>query len=112
MSNRPKKVRVEMAALAGQFAENKDVARRIRTEYIAPSLAARQPVVLDFSGVEVATQSFIHAAISEPIRQHGPLAVKLLEFKSCSPTVKSVILTVVEYSIEVVAEQQERKIGS
>lgn len=99
------KIRIEMAKLGGHFAENKDIARKIRMEQIAPALSAGTPVILDFADVDVATQSFIHAAISEPIRQHGAAAVKLLEFKSCTPTVKSVILTVVEYSLEAIQSE-------
>ena len=91
---------VRVLMLAGSFAEDKDIARRIRTEHVMPSLKAGNHIVLDFSGVAVATQSFVHAMISEALRHHGKRAVELIQFKSCNATVKSVILTVVEYSHE------------
>jgi hypothetical protein len=57
---------------------------------------------LDFAGVDVATQSFIHALISAAIRRHGDSALSHIEFKSCSRSVKSAILTVVDYSLEAI----------
>jgi hypothetical protein len=90
---------VPIEKLAGGFAEDKDVARNIRQESILPRLAAGKNIVLNFEGVSVATQSFIHAMISEALRIHNGRALKLLEFKSCNSTVKSVVLTVIEYSL-------------
>jgi len=88
--------------LAGEFAEDKDVARSIRTDRILPALGAGKKITLDFSRVAVATQSFVHALISEALRLHRERALQLLEFKSCKPAVKSVVLTVVEYSLEAI----------
>ena len=90
---------VSVSGLAGSFAEDKDVARRIRQESILPRLAAGEPVTLDFSEVEVATQSFVHAMISEALRIHNGRALELLDFRKCNRTVKSVILTVIDYSL-------------
>jgi len=90
---------VTVSERAGSFAEDKDVARIIRQENVLPHLAAGEAIILDFSGVGVATQSFIHAMISEALRIHNGRALQLLEFKSCNPTVRSVVLTVIEYSL-------------
>lgn len=90
---------VSVSEVAGNFAEDKDVARIIRQKNVLPHLAAGEGVVLDFSGVGVATQSFIHAMISEALRIHNGRALQLLEFRSCNPAVKSVVLTVIEYSL-------------
>jgi hypothetical protein len=83
---------------AGSFAENKDVAREIRLTAIEPALAAGDEVALDFSGVELATQSFIHALISAVIRASGPDILDRIVFANCSPTVRRVVEIVVEYS--------------
>lgn len=99
MTNGNQRIVVMVAPLAGGFAEDKDIARKIREESILPSLKDGREVVLDFKGVAVATQSFIHALISEALRIHNGSALSLLEFKSCSRTVKSVVLTVIEYSL-------------
>jgi hypothetical protein len=68
----------------GSFAENKDVAREIREQLIKPALAAGVDVVLDFEGVSMATQSFIHALISDPIRIYGANVLDQIEFKNCN----------------------------
>lgn len=82
------------------FAENKDTARDIRLKIIMPALAKKQEVVLDFKGVTGATQSFIHALISEAIRQHGEEALDLIIFKNCSPVVREVVNIVADYMQE------------
>lgn len=99
MKKQVEKNAVGIFGLAGTFAEDKDAARKIRRENILPSLEKGERVVLNFDMVAVATQSFIHALISEVLRVHGEGALGLLEFKSCNATVKSVIRTVVEYSL-------------
>lgn len=97
--SRADKNAIRIFDLAGAFAEDKDAARKIRVENILPSLQKSEAVVLNFGKVAVATQSFIHALVSEVLRSQGEKALELLEFKSCNPTVKSVILTVIEYSL-------------
>lgn len=91
---------VLVSDFAGTFAENKDVARHLRKTFIEPTLAARETVVLDFSDVTGATQSFIHALISQPIRDYGDGLFDSLFFKNCSPLVKEVIEIVAEYMQE------------
>lgn len=91
---------VSIEKLAGTFAENKDVARIIRTKKILPALERGQRVILDFAGVTGATQSFIHALISDAIRQYGNKSLDHLLFKNCSETVREIITTVTEYMQE------------
>lgn len=94
------KILIKIKELVGDFAENKDIAKEIRVNDILPALADGKGVVLDFSGVSGATQSFIHALISEPIRQFHNLALDKMEYKACSDVVKEVIKTVYEYMQE------------
>ena len=84
----------------GAFAENKDTARDIRIKEIIPTLSGGEEVVLDFEKVEAATQSFIHALISDVIRKFGGDALERMSFKSCSPVVKKIIGIVVDYMQE------------
>jgi hypothetical protein len=91
---------VKISEAAGAFAEDKDAAREIRLHTILPALETSKEVVLDFKGVGAATQSFIHALISEGVRRFPETALDLLRFTACSPAVKSIIRTVVEYSID------------
>lgn len=85
---------------AGAFAENKDVARDIRINEIIPELTGGGVVVLDFSGVGAATQSFIHALLSDVVRTRGPGVLEQIEFKSCSLKVRKIIEIVTEYTQE------------
>ena len=86
--------------MVGAFAENKDTARDIRVKEIIPALNGGEEVVLDFEKVEAATQSFIHALISDVIRKFGSDAMERMSFKSCSPVVKKIIGIVVDYMQE------------
>ena len=85
---------------AGAFAENKDIARALRLEKIIPALDHHESVVLDFSDVDAATQSFIHALISDVLRQYGSDILEHIMFKSCNPTVRKIIEIVIEYTQE------------
>ncbi len=85
---------------AGSFAENKDVAARLRKEEIGPALSRGEPVTLDFAGVDAATQSFVHALISEVLRENSIDVLDRMEFKSCNTKVRKIIEIVVDYMQE------------
>lgn len=84
----------------GTFAENKDVARDIRLEKIIPALEKGEEVILDFEKIEGATQSFIHALISDVMRKKGNEILDRISFKSCNPTIKKIIQIVIDYMQE------------
>lgn len=92
-----KTIIVKILKQAGTFAENKDIARKIRIETIEPTLNKGLGVVIDFNGVDAATQSFIHALISQVIRDHGVEVLESMVFKDCSETVQKIIEIVVDY---------------
>ncbi len=91
---------IRLLAHAGSFAENKDAARALRLGEILPALESGDTVVLDFAGVEAATQSFIHALISDLLRKHGSAVLDRIEFKSCNEAVRKIIGIVVDYMQE------------
>lgn len=93
-------MRILVSKYAGTFAENKDVARELRVDKIIPALTSDKEVVLDFANVTGATQSFVHALISDVIRQYGDDVFDYIVFKNCSPVVKEVIVIVTEYMQE------------
>lgn len=84
----------------GDFAENKDSARSLREQIKAQVSPDNEKVVFDFSGVDSTTQSFIHALISEFFQKDGESALERFEFKKCSKPVKSLVTTVINYSLE------------
>lgn len=88
---------IKIFKYAGSFAENKDIARNVRIKSIVPFLEKGEEVILDFEKVESATQSFVHALISETIREFGPEVLDKIVFKDCNDTVKGIINIVVDY---------------
>lgn len=90
----------------GEFAENKDAAREVREQILRPQVASGQDVVVDFAGVDLATQSFVHALISDLVRDDELEALDHLIFKNCNPDVQTIISIVVDYSQEDVATSQ------
>lgn len=91
---------IKILNIAGNFAENKDLARDIRLNKIIPALEKNEGVILNFDGVEGATQSFIHALISDIIRKYGAEILDKVSFKNCNENVKKIISIVVEYMQE------------
>lgn len=91
---------------ASEFAEDKDVAARIRDTELRPALESGQKTRLDFSEVTGATQSFVHALISGLIRREGGDVLDLLEFARCNEAVKHIVQIVCEYSQYDVADAE------
>jgi len=90
-------IKINIKKEAGQFAENKDIARKLRTEVIIPNLSKGNTVEIDFFEVEGVTQSFIHGLIAEPIHKFRNDALDKLLYKNCIDNVKEIIRTVYEY---------------
>ena len=88
---------IEIKKHAGVFAENKDVAGALRDDTILPALRDNHEIVLDFEGVEGATQSFVHAMISEAIREFGAEVLDHIIFRHCNESVQAIIEIVVDY---------------
>ncbi len=90
-------IEIRLFEETGSFAEDKDIARKVRTQKMIPSLDRGEEVVLNFGRIESVTQSFIHALISDIIRKYGPEIINNISFKNCNDTVKKIINIVIEY---------------
>ncbi len=99
--------RINIFMKVGEFAENKDVARDIRLQEIIPALEQNEEVTLDFEKVEAATQSFIHALISDVLRNYGQDVLERMAFKSCNETIKKIINIVVDYMQDGIEQEDE-----
>lgn len=88
---------IHLYKIVGKFAEDKDKARDIRQNTLWPLIKAGGTVVIDFAHVEDATQSFIHALLSDLIRETRGEILDLVYFKNCNETVKKIINIVVDY---------------
>ncbi len=91
---------IKLVEKVGEFAENKDIARDIRIKVIYPALEKAEEIVLDFEGIGGATQSFIHALLSDAIRKYGIEVLDSISFKNCNETIKKIIIIVTEYMQE------------
>ena len=91
---------IKIAKLTGTFAENKDVARDLRLKKIIPAIEKKEGIILNFVGIEGATQSFIHALISDIIRKNGIEVLDSISYKDCNETVRKIIGMVVDYMQE------------
>ncbi|MFP3940249.1 MAG: STAS-like domain-containing protein [Acidobacteriota bacterium] len=90
---------IQIPAGSSGFAEDKDTARQIRIRQLLPALESGEDLVLDFASVNYATQSYVHALIGEVLRRFGEDVLDRIEFKSCTPSLRSVIELVVDYSL-------------
>lgn len=97
---------VEIASETG-FQEDKEFARELRRERILPALEGGEDVRLDFSNVEYATQSFVHALIGEALKRHGIEVLDHIEFHGCTKQLRSVVELVVNYSLGGFGEEPE-----
>ena len=91
---------IKIKKKAGTFAENKDIAKQIREKELIPLLKKEKKVYLDFDQVSGTTQSFIHALISETIREFGDGVYDKMIFKNCTEQVRQVINIVADYMQE------------
>jgi hypothetical protein len=103
--------KIELLSVVGDFAEDKDRAASIRDNEIRPALADGQTVTLDFTGITLATQSFVHALISDILRSGGEAVLEKVEFHGCAPGVRGIVETVVQYSLETMEDAQEERKG-
>jgi hypothetical protein len=81
------------------FFDDKDAAKSIRMETVIPALERNQKVIIDFGNVTASTQSFVHALVGEALNRFKEPVLENLEFRNCSPQVKSLIELVVDYSL-------------
>jgi hypothetical protein len=95
---------------SGSFAENKDIAKEIRVKKILPLLEKDKKVILDFEKVDTATQSFIHALISDVIRKYGISVLDRVRFKSCNGDVRKIINIVVDYMQDALDKDKRNKV--
>ncbi len=91
---------IKLEEYVGSFAENKDKAKFLRTKELVPLLEKGEDITLDFDGVDAATQSFIHALVSDLFRKYGTDVLNRVTFQNCNETVKKIISIVSDYMQE------------
>ena len=91
---------IKMLELVGEFAENKDVAKDIRTKRLLPALKNDRAVTFDFEGVKGATQSFIHALVSDALRKFPDVVYDNVFYKNANEEIQEIITIVYRYMQE------------
>jgi anti-sigma regulatory factor (Ser/Thr protein kinase) len=79
------------------FEEDVDAAARVRDTMVLPTLARGEMVVLDFSGIKAATQSFVHACMYKVLRDR-PETRFALSIAGCSDATREAIRAVAAYA--------------
>jgi hypothetical protein len=95
---------IKMFGIVGDFGEDKDAAAALRESKIKPTVAAHKQITLDFEGVTLVTQSFVHALISDVLRTNGEDTLNYVEFRNCVEVVRGIVSTVVQYSLETITD--------
>lgn len=88
---------VKIKELTGEFAENKDVAKDIRLKKLLPALENTGSVTFDFEGVKGATQSFIHALVSDALRKYPDIIYDNVFYKNTNEDIQKIITIVYRY---------------
>ena len=88
---------VKIKELTGEFAENKDVAKDIRLKKLLPTLENTGSVTFDFEGVKGATQSFIHALVSDALRKYPDIIYNNVFYKNTNEDIQKIITIVYRY---------------
>ena len=89
--------KVQMYDLVGDFAENKDIAKRLREEIVLPTLEKGRAITFDFEGVNGVTQSFVHALVSDALRKYPEIVYDNVFFKNANEEIQKIITIVYDY---------------
>ncbi len=90
-------MKIKLSEKVGSFAESKETAKSLRNALILPALRRGEEVELDFEGITLGTQSFIHALIADAVRLKDPAGLDNLIFANCNDGLRSIIEVVVSY---------------
>ena len=91
---------IKMLEQVGDFAENKDTAKDIRINRLLPALEEGKAMTFDFDGVKGATQSFIHALISDALRKYPEVVYDNVFYKNANEEIQKIITIVYRYMQE------------
>lgn len=80
-----------------EFEEDVEEAAKVREELILPTIAKGIMVVLDFTGIKFATQSFVHALMYKVIRD-GQQIGSTLSIAGCSNSTREAVMAVAAYA--------------
>ena len=75
----------------GRYAENKDLAQKIRDEKLLPALAENKTLTVDFEEIVSAPHSFLNAMLATPIERLGLAAYKKIKIINAAPEIRETL---------------------
>ena len=75
----------------GAYAEDKDLAKKIRDKYLLPALAKNKKLTIDFEDVIFATDSVLNAMLATPIHQLGLSAFRKIKVINVAPDIRVIL---------------------
>jgi hypothetical protein len=79
-------------------AENTPAAIQLAQHEITPRILRREPIVLDFAGLRILTQSYLHSLLFEPLRLAWALRIPIY-VKNVEPAVRSNLELLENYAL-------------
>jgi STAS-like domain of unknown function (DUF4325) len=75
----------------GKYAEDKDLAKKIRDKYLLPALAENKSLTVDFEDIVSAPHSLLNAMLATPIERLGLLAYKKIKIINAAPEIRETL---------------------
>lgn len=75
----------------GRYAEDKDLAKKIRDEKLIPSLAENKTLTIDFEEIVSAPHSLLNAMLATPIERLGLAAYKKIKIINAAPEIRETL---------------------
>lgn len=75
----------------GRYAEDKELAIKIRDEKILPAVSENKTITIDFEETISAPHSFLNALLATPIKRLGMAAYKKIKIINASPEIRETI---------------------
>lgn len=75
----------------GKYAEDKDLAKKIRDKYLLPALAENKTLTIDFEEIISAPHSLLNAMLATPIERLGLAAYKKIKIINAAPDIRETL---------------------
>jgi STAS-like domain of unknown function (DUF4325) len=75
----------------GKYAEDKDLAKKIRDKYLLPALVENKSLTIDFEDIVSAPHSLLNAMLATPIERLGLSAYKKIKIINAAPEIRETL---------------------
>ena len=88
----------------GRYAEDKELAKKIRDEKLLPAIADDKIITIDFEDVISAPHSFLNALLATPIQRLGMKAYKKIKIINASPEIRETADFILDENTSLITE--------